>query len=152
MLTFHNILNEQEKQEICNWKYEDEYAIYNLPPLHQLKEKHQGICNPDTEGNYYAFYDDDIFIGYVNLVERNNKFSLGISIKPQLCGQGYGQQIINIACETANRLCPGKPVGLQVRSWNKRAINCYKKSGFHIVGKEYELTTPIVQMLLSQDG
>lgn len=74
MLTFHNILSEEEKQEICNWKYEDEYSIYNLPPLQQLKDNSQGIFNPENTGNYYAFYDGDIFVGYVNLVERNNKF------------------------------------------------------------------------------
>ena len=31
MLTYHNILTESEKQDICSWQYTGQYAIYNLP-------------------------------------------------------------------------------------------------------------------------
>ncbi len=142
MLTYHNILTEKEKQEICSWKYDGEYAIYNLPPQQQLAENMQGIYNPANAANYYAFYDGDIFIGYINLIERNTKFSVGISVKPDMCGKGYGRQMLEICTTIAKQISQEKPVGLQVRTWNRRAINCYKKAGFEIVGEEYQLTTP----------
>lgn len=137
MLTFHNILTEAEKEEIFSWKYPGEYAIYNIAP-----DKKSGIYNRENSGNYYAFYDNNIFVGYINLIERNNKFSVGIAVKPQLCGQGYGTQMLKICCDIAYNINSCKPLGLQVRSWNKRAIRCYEKAGFAITGDEYELTTP----------
>ena len=137
MLTFHNVLTEEEKAQICQWQYHGEYAIYNVKPNGKT-----GIYNPENQTNYYAFYDDDVFVGYINLIERNNKFSIGIAVKPQLCGNGYGTQMLKICCEIACSINPVKPLGLQVRSWNRRAIHCYEKTGFVISGDEYELTTP----------
>lgn len=137
MLTFHKILTPQEKEQICRWQYPGEYAIYNVKP----NEK-SGIYNPENITNYYAFYDSDVFVGYINLMERNNKFSVGIAVNPALCGKGYGTQMLKICCETAYGINPDKPLGLQVRTWNKRAIRCYEKAGFVITGDEYELTTP----------
>lgn len=137
MLSFHNILTQQEKTRICLWQYPDEYAIYNVHP----NEK-SGTHNPENTANYYAFYDGDIFVGYINLIERNNKFSVGIAVKPDLCGKGYGTRMLKICCDIAGNINPHKPIGLQVRAWNRRAIRCYEKAGFVIEGSEYELTTP----------
>ena len=142
MLTYHNILTESEKQDICNWHYTGNYAIYNLPAYDSLVSSQQGIANPANAGNYYAFYDKDIFVGYINLIQRNNKFSVGIAVRPDLCSQGYGRQMLLLCDGIAAAICPGKPLGLQVRSWNKRAIKCYQNAGYVITGDEYELTTP----------
>ena len=136
-------LTENEKQTICSWKYPDKYSIYNLQPYEQLTEKKTGFANPDNQQNFYSFYDGDLLVGYINLIERNNKFSVGIAVKPELCSMGYGQQILKIAVEISNQNDKNKPIGLQVRSWNKRAINCYKKAGFEIDGDEYTLNTPL---------
>ncbi len=142
MLTFHNILTENEKEEICSWKYDGKYAIYNLKQQSELIHNKEGIYNPENTENYYAFYENDLFIGYINLVERNNKFSIGIAIKPEFCSKGYGQQILTICSEIASNITPGKPLGLQVRTWNKRAVRCYEKAGFVPDGQPYILTTP----------
>ena len=142
-LLYHQILTDEEKREICTWKYPDEYSIYNSTPYDELKQKNSSFMNEANQQNFYAFYDSDIFVGYINLIERANKFSLGIAVKPELCSKGYGQKIIKIALEISNIQNSNKPVGLQVRSWNKRAINCYRKAGFEIEGEEYSLTTPL---------
>ncbi len=135
-------LTEDEKKQLCSWKYPDEYAIYNLPPYSQLTEKKTGFANPDNQQNFYSFYENDTLVGYINLIERNNKFSVGIAVNPQLCSKGYGQQILKTAVKIAEEKSI-KPISLQVRSWNKRAINCYKKAGFEIDGDEYTLNTPL---------
>ena len=36
-----------------------------------------------------------------------------------------------------------KPLYLEVRTWNIRAVKCYQKAGFRIDGQAYELTTGI---------
>ena len=83
MLDYHNCLTEKEKIIVSCWKYDGEYAIYNLPPQHKQKKEQKGIYNPDNQYNYYAFYDGDAFVGYINLIERQNKFSVGIAVAPR---------------------------------------------------------------------
>ena len=142
-LTYRCRLTEEEKRQICSWEYPDEYSIYNLGSYEQLVGKKSGFANPDNQHNFYGFYHRDLLVGYINLMERNNKFSVGIAVKPELCSMGYGQQILKIAVEIAHQINKHKPIGLQVRSWNKRAINCYKKAGFEIDGDEYILNSPL---------
>lgn len=48
-----------------------------------------------------------------------------------------------IAREISNELFPGKPMYLEVRTWNERAIKCYEKAGFHIEGEPIKQTTPL---------
>ena len=51
--------------------------------------------------------------------------------------------ITKAACALSHELYPGKPLYLEVRTWNTRAVRCYEKSGFHSVGDPIEQTTPI---------
>ena len=67
-------LTDEDKKEICQWKYEDEYSIYNLPSYEYLKGSKSGFMNPDKENNYHVFKNGDDIIGYINLSEKNLKF------------------------------------------------------------------------------
>ena len=82
-------------------------------------------------------------VGFINLREVDDYVHFGIGVVPDLCGQGYGQQIASMACELASEIYPEKEVCLEVRTWNKRAIRCYEKAGFRIVGEPITKTTPI---------
>lgn len=50
-LSYHPI-REDEKQAICEWVYDGEYSIYNLPSYEEMKEKNLGVCKP-TEGKEF---------------------------------------------------------------------------------------------------
>ena len=41
-LSYHPI-KEDEKQAICEWVYDGEYSIYNLPSYEEMKEKNLGL-------------------------------------------------------------------------------------------------------------
>lgn len=45
VLSYHPI-REDEKQAICEWVYDGEYSIYNLPSYEEMKEKKLGFANP----------------------------------------------------------------------------------------------------------
>lgn len=139
----HHILTEQEKREICSWHYTGAYEIYNLPSFDQLKQRQGGFMNPETAGNYRAYYDEDVLVGFTNISEREAGILIGIGVKPALCGQGYGQSILSLACDISKKRYPGKPLYLEVRTWNKRAIGCYQKAGFSIEGAAFARQTPI---------
>lgn len=46
------------------------------------------------------------------------------------------------ACRICKELYPEKQPYLEVRAWNERAIRCYQKYGFEIVGEPYQLELP----------
>lgn len=138
MLACH-LTTEEEKILIMEWKYEGEYSVYNAEPNEEQKKKGFGFANP--QNHFYSFYDEKKLIGFINLYEEETEVFFGIGVKPEECGKGYGSQMTETACKISRRLFPGKPLYLEVRTWNQRAVRCYEKAGFHIVGEPIRQTT-----------
>ena len=142
MLEYH-IMNENEKKIVCSWKYDNEYALYNLPTYDKMKADQRGFMNPKSMKNYYSFYDQDIYVGFVNILEEDKEVFIGIGVNPNCCSKGYGQQMLEIAYAISKQFYPTKPLYLEVRDWNKRAIRCYEKAEFTKDGLPYQLETKI---------
>ena len=140
MLQFHRT-TEEEKYAICEWRYDGDCAIYDLPPYEEQLRSCRGLADP--KNHYYSFWDGTRLIGYIRLTEEETAVLFGIGVDPAFCGRGYGQEICRKACEMSHRLYPGKPICLEVRTWNERAIRCYEKAGFRIEGEPVRKTTPI---------
>jgi len=140
MLISHK-LTEEEKKIICDWKYEGNYEIYNMPSYEEMYEKKWGFCNPKNEDKYKAYYDENKFVGFTNAHEEETEVFIGIGANPAYCSSGHGHKMLHILCEECRVKYPTKPLYLEVRTWNERAIACYKKVGFEIVGEAYELET-----------
>ena len=140
VLVFHET-TEEEKYAICEWKYDDEYAIYNSTPYEEQVAAKREFANP--RNHFFSFCDAEALIGYINLIEEEKEVIFGIGVNPEYCNQGYGQKITRLARNLSNQLYPGKPVCLEVRTWNIRAVKCYEKAGFHIVGQPTVRMTPI---------
>ena len=130
---------EEEKILITEWKYEGEYSVYNAEPYEEQKKKGFGFANP--QNHFYSFYDEKKLIGFINFYEEKTEVFFGIGVKPEECGKGYGSQMTETACKISRRLFPGKPLYLEVRTWNQRAVRCYEKAGFHIAGEPIRQTT-----------
>ena len=140
MLTYHKT-TEDEKYAITAWNYTADYAIYNSTPYEEQKQAQRGFANP--ENNFYSFCDGETLVGFVNLSEEPTEVFFGIGVRPDCCGRGYGQQMTRIARELSRSLFPGKPLYLEVRTWNTRAVRCYEKAGFRISGAPIRQTTGI---------
>lgn len=93
--------------------------------------------------NFFAFYDEEKLVGFINWRDEGTAVFFGIGVNPACCNQGYRQQITKTACKISNKLFPGKPLYLEVRTWNTRAVRCYEKAGFHIAGEPIKQTTSI---------
>lgn len=134
-------LSEDDKRQICSWQYEGEYAVYNLPPYEKMRQAQSGFMNPGNEKNYYGFFENGVLVGFVNIKEKPTEFFIGIGVRPDICGKGYGTEILGEVCRIAKAQNPAKPLCLEVRTWNKRAVRCYEKAGFTIDGDPFEQTT-----------
>ncbi len=140
MLTYHKT-TEEEKYQITAWKYPGEYAIYDNEPYEQQKAKGYGFAS--AKNNFYSFYDGAELVGFINLYEEEIEVFFGIGVNPDCCGKGYGQQMTKTAWEISRTLFPGKRMYLEVRTWNSRAVRCYQKAGFQIVGEPIGQKTSI---------
>lgn len=140
MLEYHRI-TEEDKYTISTWKYDGEYSIYDEESYDKQKERGFGFANP--KNNFFVFNDNQHIIGYINLYEEETEVFFGIGVNPIFCGKGFGQQMAKKAIELSRELFPGKPLYLEVRTWNKRAVRCYQKAGFRIVGAPIVQTTHI---------
>ena len=141
-LVYRN-LSEDAKRQICAWKYGGEYDLYNLPAYEEMQVRQIGFMNPQREKNYYGFWGESILVGFVNILEEKEEVFIGIGVNPDLCNKHYGQRMLLITYEISKKLYPDKPLYLEVRTWNIRAVKCYQKAGFRIDGQAYELTTGI---------
>lgn len=140
MLTHHSLTN-AHKQEICQWQYEGDYAVYNLPSYEIMVERKTGFMHPERMQNFHGFSENGQLIGFVNILEEPNEIFIGIGVRPEKCGQGYGRRILSQTIQIAHEKYPDKPLYLEVRTWNQRAIRCYEHAGFTIVTEPYMKTT-----------
>lgn len=137
------IMTDDDKREVCSWKYSGEYEIYNMPSYDEMIEKEFAFLNPKRQNNYNAYFDKETCVGFTNILEEDKEIFIGIGVTPNYCGRGYGQAMLKIVIEKCRKLYPNKPLYLEVRSWNKRAITCYQKAGFVIEGDEFVQETSI---------
>lgn len=130
-----------DKYQICSWHYEGEYAVYDWPSYEEMRENQTFLCNPEREKNYHVFLEGDTIVGFVNIVEKAQEIFIGIGVAPQLCGMGYGREILLEAYRISKEKYPEKPLYLEVRTWNQRAVRCYQKAGFTIDGEPFQRET-----------
>lgn len=129
-------LTEDMAKEVCTWKYEGEYAVYNYLLWDEIVLQGWSICQEaERQKSFVGFLDEkDNLVAAVQLRDQEKDVQLGINLKPELCGQGLGKKIVAMALAESSKRHPNKLVMLEVRTWNKRAINCYKSQGFEIAG------------------
>lgn len=126
-------MREEEAREIFTWRYEGEYAVYNFSDWDEAVEKGWDITNrKNREAQWLSIYDGETLIAFGRISPFNHKSLLGIGLKPELCSKGLGKTIMCMLIDEAKRRYPDAPVVLTVRTFNERAIKCYKALDFVI--------------------
>lgn len=128
------LLNEQQAKDISSWQYEGTYALYNLPTWEEMQQQNYALCNPVRRQRFRGYINEENqLIGFVNLLDEKEWVFFGIAVHPDYCSQGFGKKIMNLAINESQALYPNKPLRLEVRTWNERAIKCYQSQGFEII-------------------
>ena len=127
----------EDALEISSWgKHHDERFIdYNLSDLDDFEIKMWFRQKRETRlQKYFALRDNSHkLVGYIGL-KQYDKFTksafLGIVLDPNEMNKGYGEESIKALIKCAFERYNLRRIYLNVNSFNKRAISCYKKCGF----------------------
>lgn len=117
-----------------NFKFDEANVMNELVYRNLSEDAKRQIC----AWKYGGEYDLYNLPAYEEMQVRQIGF-----MNPKSEKNYYGQRMLLITYEISKKLYPDKPLYLEVRTWNIRAVKCYQKAGFRIDGQAYELTTGI---------
>ncbi|WAG69539.1 GNAT family N-acetyltransferase [Clostridium sp. CF011] len=128
-------LTEDYAKQICNWKYEGKYSIYNFPEWDVILRQNWGIAIESKRQNEFGSVINEFgsLCGYIRFINNNDYVLIGVGLKPSLCGQGFGDNFMELLKNECKSRYGNKKIILEVRSFNERAIKCYNKAGFKTV-------------------
>ena len=130
------ILSEDYAKEICGWKYEGDYSVYNFFDWDKLVENAWDFAIKEKrEAEFIAVLAGEELIAFGRVSENSGKAFLGVGLKPSWCGKGVGSDVMEILLDDARKRLPGRIIALEVRSFNTRAVCCYQKAGFEVKDK-----------------
>lgn len=123
---------EVHAKEVCTWKYDNEYSIYNLPSWEDVCLNKWAFSSDDKrKQEFHALIDEsNKLIAYFRVQVQNSHILIGLGLKPELCSQGLGKLLMEMIKTFCATHYPNMKLCLEVRSFNTRAIRCYTSSGF----------------------
>lgn len=135
-------LTEKNAMELCQWRYEPPYDIYNLPDWGTVKKENWGMANEEKRKHeFHAIYSSEALVGFFRLVKKEDHIMLGLGLCPDLCGKGVGRELIGLILTTAKEKYGTIKIQLEVRAFNVRAIKCYQTAGFVAID-QFSRNTP----------
>ncbi|MFD2614527.1 GNAT family N-acetyltransferase [Paenibacillus gansuensis] len=136
-------MTEVDGKDISAWRYEPPYDIYNTMAWDEMKERQYEFADPDIRAAQYLSVTDSQgeLIGFCQLFPMNGLTRLGLGLRPDLRGKGWGSIFTRAIVHEALLRNPDHEIDLEVLAWNERAINTYRKTGFEITDT-YERNTP----------
>lgn len=139
-------MNTEDVEKYTEWINDLEVTI-NLTVSHMVistSVERDALEKLSKEGYNFAIVDADKneLIGNCSLMKIDNihrKAELGIFIgNKEYWGKGYGQEAIELLLNFGFNILNLHNIMLKVFGFNKRAIRCYEKCGFKLIGMRRE--------------
>jgi len=141
-------INVEDVEKYIEWVNDLDVTINLIiaPNVYSLEKEREALIRLNKEGYNFAIVtlDKDELIGNcglidVNLIHRTAEAGIFIGNK-NYWNKGYGTEAMNLLLDYGFNLLNLNNIMLRVYSFNKRAINCYKKCGFKEIGRRREAT------------
>ena len=130
-----------DAQAISRWRYDEPYSVYDGNPAsvtallephysyHSVHDAHKELVG------YFCFGEDaQIPAGKrLGLYEREDALDIGLGMRPDLTGQGLGQEFVYAGLRFAKEMYYPRVFRLTVATFNRRAIRVYERAGFEPV-------------------
>lgn len=139
---FLSPINPDDAEVYAKWINDLDVNIYltSAPSVYSLSKEKEILERISKEGYNFAIIDSEKEkvignCGLLNVDLVNRKAELGIFIgEKEYWGKGYGTETIELLLDFSFNLLNLNSVMLVVRAFNKRAIKCYEKCGFKLIG------------------
>jgi [ribosomal protein S18]-alanine N-acetyltransferase len=130
-----------DAQAISRWRYDGPYSAYNGNPasvasLLEPRYLYHSVHDDPGELVGYFCYGEDARVSTgrrLGLYEREDALDIGLGMRPDLTGQGLGEEFVNAGLRHALDAYSPPAFRLTVATFNRRAINVYRRVGFEPV-------------------
>ncbi len=132
-MEFHlSEFTEVHAKEVCTWKYDNDFTIYNMPSWEDVCLNKWAFSSDDKRKQEFSALIDETnnLIAYFRIQDKDSHILIGLGLKPELCSQGLGKQLMEMIKIYCAQHYTNMKLYLEVRSFNTRAIGCYKTAGF----------------------
>lgn len=151
MQFFFQPMNEEEARAVLGWRYEGEYAVYNMQDdfdeggadavaeLLDRRSPHYAVRDEAGElVGFFGFGSSAYVTDYPeepHLYSENKTITIGLGMRPDLTGlgKGLGLSFVNAGLDFARHEFALDCFRLFVLTFNERAIRVYEKAGFQRV-------------------
>ncbi|KOP82645.1 GNAT family N-acetyltransferase [Cytobacillus solani] len=123
--------------EILSWKYEAPYDFYNNDLCSDnirelLNQTYYAVVNDNDQliGFFCIGSAAQVPIGYEFGAYSDDHIDIGLGMKPELTGNGFGYTFLAYILQYINETYTDKTIRLTVAKFNHRAIHLYEKFGF----------------------
>lgn len=133
-----------DTREQQSWSdYSDPFSeFWNLPKPLSLGDEFLSLLSP-ASGSRQAWAIEDEhhqLIGRISLREIEffeQRARLGISLAPTFVGQGRGTEVLTLFLDHFFGPLGFTSMLLDVAAFNRRAVRCYERLGFHLIRHEW---------------
>ncbi|MEF3305275.1 GNAT family N-acetyltransferase [Paenibacillus sp. GYB003] len=127
-------MTEAHGREICAWRYPEPYDVFDWSPWDELAEGPTEFADPQIREEQFESVLDEggTLCGFAQFFPLDGWTRLGLGLRPDLCGQGFGPSFTRAITARAMQRKPADRIDLEVMTDNVRAIRAYGKAGFAI--------------------
>ena len=130
-----------DAQAISTWRYDEPYSVYNGNPasvasLLAPRYFYHAVHDDNAELLGYFCFGEDARVSTgkrLGLYEREDALDIGLGMRPDLTGQGLGEEFVHAGLQFARDTYSPRAFRLTVATFNRRAISVYERVGFEPV-------------------
>jgi len=131
-------LTQENAQRMINWHYDPPYDYYDLAPEHI-----PGLLNPDYHyhqvlnqsgelDGFCCFGEDARVLGGVYSEREPRVLDIGVGLKPELTGQGFGKDFGAAVLNYARDTYQPEIYRVTIADFNQRSLKTFQSLGFSI--------------------
>lgn len=137
--TFQTMTQKQAEEIATNWHYNGKYSFYDMDA--DQEDLEEFLDAEKRNESYFIVIKDKEVIGFYSFNQiTEDTIDIGLGMKPDLTGNGYGLDFLKEGLEFAKSKYNPKEITLSVATFNQRAIRVYKKVGFKEAGTFVQVT------------
>lgn len=123
-------------QQISTWTYDSFYDLYDfsgdhLPGIVKPEYRYHVVLDENTELVGFCCFGEDARVpGGDYLGGEPQVLDLGVGLRPDLTGQGFGQDFVREVLAFASRTYQPDSFRVTVASFNQRSLKTFQALGF----------------------